>query len=270
MYRLGEMSLKGAARGILFLTLGLAANAGTLAAAGLHTQTFAAVKAALSPPNDAGFDAPVWQSALTLTDFYDFSLREPARHKTIARILYDDRNVYVGVSAEQFGVPITATQTVDNAGIGHDDRIIVQLDTSGKGQRHYEFSASAKGVRNEYSAENARYAPQWSTLARLRPTGGYNLLMVIPISDMRTSGRGGAELAIQRNPRHRGHERGVHVGVRADSKQLGLRAELAGAGRIAHLGTRRAAASAGGPVHAGERRKRSRSLSRRARLFQHA
>src|SRR5581483_2998178 len=182
------MSLKGAARGILFLTLGVAANAGTLSAAALHTQTFAAVKAALSPPNDAGFDAPVWQSAVTLTGFYDFSLREPARHKTIARILYDDRNVYVGVSAEQFGVPITATQTVDNAGIGHDDRIIVQLDTSGKGQRHYEFSASAKGVRNEYSAENARYAPQWSTLARLRPTGGYNLLMVIPISDMRTSG----------------------------------------------------------------------------------
>jgi hypothetical protein len=169
----------------LILVVSLAAAAPVRASA-VHTQTFAAVKTPAPPPPDASLDAPIWKSALAVTDFYDFNSRQPARHVTVARVLYDDTYLYIGIHAEQRGIPISASQTIDNAGLGHDDRVIVQIDTSGTGIRHYEFSATPKGVHNEYSAENARFAPHWSSIANLLPDGGYNILMSIPLADMRT------------------------------------------------------------------------------------
>jgi hypothetical protein len=161
--------------------------AGTLSAraSAVHTQAFTAVKTPVPPPLDASFDAPIWRDALTLTDFYDFNARQPAQHATVARVLYDDKNLYVGVHAEQHDTPLTTTQTIDNAGLGHDDRIVVQIDTSGTGIRHYEFAATPKGIHNEFSIENARYAPQWTSIAHVMPNGDYNVLMVIPLADMR-------------------------------------------------------------------------------------
>ena len=168
---------------VLLVVLALA-SAVTVRAA-VHTQTFMAVKTTARPPDDAVFDAPVWRNALTLTGFYDFTTRQPARHATVVHMLYDDRNIYVAIQAEQQGVPITATQTVDHVGLSQDDRIVIQIDTSANGQRHYEFSSSPKGVHNEYSAENSRYAPAWTSIGRILPSGDYNILMVIPLSNMR-------------------------------------------------------------------------------------
>lgn len=173
-----------APRCALALAALLAAPAAAHAAA-LHTQTFSAVKTTVPPPAEPSLQASVWQAALALTGFYDFNAREPARHATEVRLLYDDRNLYVSVHAEQRGVAITTTQTVDHAGLGRDDRIIVQLDTSGNGSRHYEFRASPSGVHNEFSAENARFAPRWTSLGRILPGDGYELLMVVPLSALR-------------------------------------------------------------------------------------
>ncbi|HEY8320925.1 MAG TPA: DUF5916 domain-containing protein [Candidatus Baltobacteraceae bacterium] len=150
-----------------------------------HDARVAAVKTATAPPLDASLTDPIWQTALKLDGFYDYTAKAPARLVTTAYVLYDAKNLYVGVKVQQAGVAITATQNVDHAGVATDDHISVNLDTAGNGTRVYQFRANPKGVHDEYSSENARYAPDWTSLAKIFPNGDYNLLFVIPFSVIR-------------------------------------------------------------------------------------
>lgn len=129
--------------------------------------------------------APVWQTALRVDSFMNFTNRRPARLGTVAYLLYDDKNLYVAFHCAQHGVAITATQNVDNAGVGSDDHVAFLVDTSGNGQRTYTFEVSPKGVHDERSSENARYAPHWQSLSDVSPNGDYDVLMVIPLRDLR-------------------------------------------------------------------------------------
>jgi hypothetical protein len=153
-----------------------------------HTQSVAAVKAETAPPPDASLSDPIWQKALVLKDFYDYTNRGPAKLSTVAYILYDAKNMYVGVHAQQAGVAITATQNVDHAGVATDDHVSFNIDTAGNGDRVYQFRANPKGVHDEYSSENARYAPEWTSLSKIFPNGDYNVLYIIPLSVIRSQG----------------------------------------------------------------------------------
>ena len=150
-----------------------------------HTQSFAAVKAATPPSGDPSLSDPEWKSGLTLTDFFDYTTREPAKHATIAYVLYDAKYMYVAVHSDQAGIPITAAQTVDHAGVATDDHISLNLETSGSGARVYQFRVNPKGIHDEYSSENSRYAPDWSSYATVLPNGDYNIVMVIPLKIIR-------------------------------------------------------------------------------------
>lgn len=150
-----------------------------------HTMRFTAVKAVSAPPMEPGAHAAVWQSALKASSFENVTTREPAKYETAAYFLYDDKNLYVAFHASQRGVPIVAAQTVDNAGVLSDDHVTFSVDTSGNGTRVYNFRATPKGVHDESSSENARYAPDWTSLAKMQADGSYDVLMVIPLSDLR-------------------------------------------------------------------------------------
>lgn len=150
-----------------------------------HTTTLNAVKATQAPPLDASLASPAWQGALKAQAFEDFTTRQPAKYQTDAYFLYDDKNLYVGFHAAQNGTPITAAQNVDNAGVLTDDHVAFSVDTSGNGSRVYSFKVTPKGVHDESSSENARYAPEWTSVAQTTPDGGYNVMMVIPLSDIR-------------------------------------------------------------------------------------
>jgi len=150
-----------------------------------HTRIFHAVKIATALPLDASLDSPVWKTGVTASAFENFYLRAPAKYATTAYFLYDDKYFYAAVHAEQNGTPITAVQTVDHAGIAADDHITLEIDTSGNGSRVYTFRASPRGIHDEASSENARYAPDWYSAAKLLPDGGYNIVMQIPLSVMR-------------------------------------------------------------------------------------
>ena len=150
-----------------------------------HTTTLSAVKAAQAPPLDASLASSAWQGALKAQAFEDFTTRQPAKYQTDAYFLYDDKNLYVGFHAAQNGTPLTAAQNVDNAGVLTDDHVAFSVDTSGNGSRVYSFKVTPKGVHDESSSENARYAPDWTSVAQTTPDGGYNVMMVIPLSDIR-------------------------------------------------------------------------------------
>ncbi len=149
-----------------------------------HRTEIPAVKTAVAPPLDPSLRSPLWQKAVTARDFIDFSTLRAASMTTTAYLLYDDRNLYVAFRCEQ-RVPITASQTIDNASVSTDDHVTIWIDTSGTGARTYAFSATPHGVHSESSSENARYAPPWRSVAAAYD-GGYTVMMVIPLSDLRS------------------------------------------------------------------------------------
>ena len=153
-----------------------------------HESSFVAVKVSSAPPLDASLTSPIWQAALKAPITENFTLRKPADHATVVYFLYDDRNLYIGVHASQEGVPIVASQTVDNAGVLTDDHITVLIDPTANGARVYQFRITPKAIRDESSSENARYAPDWTGVAKIFPNGDYNVMMVIPLSVLRSQG----------------------------------------------------------------------------------
>lgn len=171
------------------LALALAASlvfSGARASAAVSYGTqLAAVRAASPPPLDASLSAPIWKTAVRATQFWNFTAREPAKLPTTALFLYDANNLYIGFIAGQHGVPITATQTVNDVGYGLDDAVTFAVDTSGDNSRMYSFSVTPAGVRYETSSESSRYQPPWKAVAKRTPDG-YNVMMVIPLADLRT------------------------------------------------------------------------------------
>lgn len=150
-----------------------------------HLQSFAAVRAATPLPADPSLADPEWKTGVTMTDFFNYTTREPAKLATVAYLLYDAKYLYIGVHCEQAGTPITATQTVDNAGVSTDDHVGLNLETSGSGARIYQFRVNPKGIHDEYDSENARYAPEWTSRAEILPDGSWNAVMIVPLSAIR-------------------------------------------------------------------------------------
>lgn len=160
--------------------------AALLLGAATPTDAFPAVKVA-SPPSLTSI-TPQWQRGVAAREFVDFTNRRAARLSTQAYLLYDDKNLYVAFHCAQAGVPVTAAQRIDNAGVGSDDHVGFFVDTSGNGSRTYEFRVNPIGVHDESSSENARYAPQWQSYARVDPSGDYEAFLVIPLADIRAQG----------------------------------------------------------------------------------
>ncbi len=150
-----------------------------------HTYTIKAVKATAPPSLDPSLSDPAWKTGVAIDNFYDFTVHQPAKFTTTAYLLYDDKFLYLAVHAQQSGVPITAVQTVDHAGVGSDDHIALNLETSGSGARVYQFRANPRGIHDELASENARFAPDWTSVTKILPNGDYNVVMVIPLSVIR-------------------------------------------------------------------------------------
>ena len=153
-----------------------------------RTAHVAAVKVAKAPSLDPTLRDPEWRQGTVFDSFYDFTNHRRPRFNTTAYLLYDDKNLYLAVHAQQAGVPITASQTVDHAGVATDDHISLNLETSGSGARVYQFRANPRGVHDEYSSENSRFAPDWQTITRVLPNGDWNLIMVVPLDVIRAQG----------------------------------------------------------------------------------
>lgn len=148
--------------------------------------SFLAVKAA-TPPSTTSITAQ-WEQGVSAADFFDFTNRRPARSSTQAYLLYDDKNLYVAFHCVQTGVPITAAQHIDHAGVGNDDHVGFGIDTAGNGSRTYQFRVNPIGVHDESSSENARYAPDWQSSAHIDRSGNYDVFLVIPLAGIRAQG----------------------------------------------------------------------------------
>ena len=123
-----------------------------------------------------------WQNVTT---------RSPARFPTTAYLLYDDKNLYVGVQSEQTGVPIVANQATNDVGFGSDDFVGIGVDTSGSGSQVYYFEATPHGTKYEQAGENTRFRPRWSAAGKI-VDGSWSAVMIIPLDVLRVP-RGGKQ-----------------------------------------------------------------------------
>ena len=147
-----------------------------------------AVKVKAPPPQDASFRDPIWATAVRARVFEDATTRQPAHFATMALLLYDDKNLYVGFIAKQRGIPLTKTQISNDVGYGLDDEVTISIDPSDNNSRVYTFTSTPTGVRYESSSESTRYQAPWKTVSKVT-SDGYNVLMTIPLTDMRISNR---------------------------------------------------------------------------------
>jgi hypothetical protein len=172
---------------ITFAALFAVAPAGVRAAVSAGT-SFTAVRAPHPLVLDPSLRDPAWQTGrIGAEPFWNLTTRAPAPFGTDVYVLWDDRNVYVAIHAEQRGAPLIAGQTTNNVGFGIDDFVGVAIDTSGAGNLVYFFETTPRGTRYQQASENARYDARWQSAAQ--STGdGWNAVLIVPLSAMRLPG----------------------------------------------------------------------------------
>ncbi|HET7814012.1 MAG TPA: DUF5916 domain-containing protein [Candidatus Baltobacteraceae bacterium] len=157
------------------------------ARAAVTAQTPVAAARAEHPlPLDPSLADPLWQQGAIPVpgSFENLTTRAGAPLATQVWMLYDSRNLYVAMRAEQRGLPITAGQATNDVGFGLDDFMGVGIDTSGVGSQAYLFEVTPRGVRYEQASENARYRPRWQAAASVKGSA-WTAVFIIPLRTMR-------------------------------------------------------------------------------------
>jgi hypothetical protein len=153
--------------------------------------SFPLVRAPHPLPLDASLTDPAWKAGQVPDSgpWADVTTRGSAPLATQAYVLYDDRNLYVAFRVSQHGVPVTATQTEQDAGFGIDDFVGIGVDPSGAGSRDFYFEVTPIGTRYDQANENVRYRPNWQSAAVKTPDG-WNAMMIIPLDVLHIGGAG--------------------------------------------------------------------------------
>jgi hypothetical protein len=164
-------------------------------------KTLIARRLTAQPPRiDGALDDAVWLSADSIVDLVQWepdNMAPPAVH-SVVRLVYDDRNIYVGVHAYDTAKAGLST------GLGRRDKpppsdfFAIGFDPRHDHQTGYAFEINASGVRSDYQfLDDDRvdydYDAVWE--ARAIPTAdGWSAEFRIPFSQLRFPATAGAAL----------------------------------------------------------------------------
>ncbi|MEO6989947.1 MAG: DUF5916 domain-containing protein [Candidatus Baltobacteraceae bacterium] len=142
-----------------------------------------ALPAAPSLEGDGG-----WAGVSSIQLAWDYTNGRTATEPAAAQLAVAGNDLFVRFSVPQ-RAPIVATQHVNDVGDGSDDEVEVYLWPTGSNGFRYQFNATPSGTHYQYSTENNVYAPTWTSRGRIR-ANGYDVTMQIPLSALRSDGRG--------------------------------------------------------------------------------
>jgi len=110
--------------------LELSLNMKTMAQENPHVKkNLPAMRTNQSPTIDGGINEPCWQNAPQAMDFTDYLLETSAKDQTVARLLYDDRAIYVAIHAfDSQPDKIIARQTKDQVRPFGEDIVAFGID----------------------------------------------------------------------------------------------------------------------------------------------
>ena len=101
---------------------------------------------------DGRLDEPAWSAAIAATDFRQQEPNEgtPASEKTEVRILFDDKNLYVGIRAfDSEPANINARELVRDASFSNDDKVEILLDTNRDRRNAFRFAVNPLGTQQD-------------------------------------------------------------------------------------------------------------------------
>jgi hypothetical protein len=142
---------------------------------------------------DGSLDEPAWKQALVFDTFYEtvFGDNRKPVVRTKARLLYDDRYLYVGVECEDPAPSRIRAPFVDRDNVfGDQDNFVVFLDPHNDRRSAQEFRVNPRGIQGDAiyndASGNEDFSPDfyYDSAARITERG-WTAEMRIPFSSLR-------------------------------------------------------------------------------------
>ena len=144
-----------------------------------------------TPPKiDGHLDDPVWRAAIPSDGFTQHYPDEGAApsERTEVRVLYDDKNVYVGIDCEQIHSPIVR-RLQRRDGTLPSDGVWIDISSRNDGVSAYHFSINAAGaLLDGIHFNDTSFSSDWDAIweAKVATTErGYSAEFRIPLSSLR-------------------------------------------------------------------------------------
>lgn len=142
---------------------------------------------------DGRLDELSWSEATPATDFRQQEPNEgdPATEKTEVRVLFDEKNLYVGVHAfDSEPTRINSRELVRDAEFENDDQVAILLDTYNDRRNAYRFIVNPLGtqqdalITDEGRDLNLSWDAPWTSAGRIDETG-WIVELAIPLTTLR-------------------------------------------------------------------------------------
>ncbi len=153
-----------------------------------------ATRTATPPKIDGRLDDQVWKTAPLYDNFTQHQPDEgaPPTEPTFVRVLYDDRNIYVGVDCPQTHAPITK-RLQRRDGPLPSDGVWIDIDSRDDGVTAFHFSINAAGaLLDGVHFNDTDFSSDWDGIweAKVARTGhGYTVEFRIPLATLRFTAR---------------------------------------------------------------------------------
>ncbi len=125
-----------------------------------------------APIIDGDLSDPIWRRAQIIEDFYQVEPVEGAAptQRTRAYILFDERNLYVGIYAyDSEPENIRRSQLQRDPALQDDDAVRILLDPFGSFRDAYFFGVNPNGARSDALIENnGSFRDQWNAIWRAK------------------------------------------------------------------------------------------------------
>ncbi len=142
---------------------------------------------------DGLLNESAWPLAQPASDFLQEQPNEgaPASEKTEVRVLFDDRNLYIGIRAfDSDAAHINARELVRDADFSNDDKIEILLDTYHDKRNAFQFAVNPLGtqqdalITDEGRDINVTWNGSWTSAGRVDDKG-YTVEIEIPLTTLR-------------------------------------------------------------------------------------
>jgi Carbohydrate family 9 binding domain-like/Domain of unknown function (DUF5916) len=130
------------------------------------------IDAADAPKIDGDLSDPVWARANVIDEFYQVEPIDggPPSQPTKAYILYDEKNLYIGIYAyDSEPELIRRTLMKRDLRLRDDDGVRIMIDSNGTFRDSFFFGVNPNGARVDALTENnSRFRPEWNTIWRAK------------------------------------------------------------------------------------------------------
>src|SRR5215216_2932844 len=142
---------------------------------------------------DGRLDEPAWSEADVAAEFRMEEPNEgsPASEKTEVRVLFDEKNLYVGIHAfDSEPARINARELVRDASFSNDDKVEILLDTFHDRRNAFRFAVNPLGtqqdalITDEGRDVNLSWDAAWISDGK-RDAQGWTVEIAIPLTTLR-------------------------------------------------------------------------------------